>query len=77
MRTDLNFDNSGEENDQTGQNWGYCVGHYNGAQNNNTYKVHSITDVYTVLGSDAQPKGHDGSSSGATASASALILGGL
>lgn len=77
MRTDLNFDNSGEENYQTGQNWGYCVGHYNGLQNNNTYKVHSITDVYTVLGSDAQPKGHAGASSGATASASALILGGL
>ena len=77
IRTDLNFDNSGEENYQTGQNWGYCIGHYNGAQNNNTYKVHSITDVYTVLGSDAQPKGHDGASSGACASASALIVGGL
>lgn len=77
MRTDLNFDNSGEENYQIGQNWGYCVGHYNGLQNNNTYKVHSITDVYTVLGSDTQPKGHDGASSGATASASSLILGGF
>ena len=77
IRTDLNFDNSGEENYQTGQNWGYCVGHYNGLQNNNTYKVHSITDAYTVLGSDTQPKGHAGASSGACASASALILGGL
>jgi len=27
IRTDLNFDNSGEENYQTGQDWGYCVGH--------------------------------------------------
>lgn len=77
IRTDLNFDNSGEENYQTGQDWGYCLGHYNGAQNNNTYKVHSLTDVYTVMGSDTQPKGHDGASSGACSSASAMILGGL
>ena len=77
IRTDLNFDNSGEENYQIGQDWGYCVGHYNGAQNNNTYKVHSLTDVYTVLGSTSQPKGHDGASSGATAPASLMILGGL
>lgn len=77
IRTDLNFDNSGEENYQTGQDWGYCLGHYNGVQNNNTYKVNSLTDVYTVLGSDAQPKGHDGASSAATASGSSMILGGL
>ena len=77
MRTDLNFDNSGEENYQTGQNWGYCVGHYNGVQNNNTYKVHFLTDVYTVMGADTQPKGHDGASSAACASASSLIVGGL
>ena len=76
IRTDLNFDYSGEENFETGQNHGYCVGHYNGVQNNNTYKVNSLTDVYTLLGSDAQPKGHDGASSGANASASALTLGG-
>jgi hypothetical protein len=76
VRTDLNFDNSGEENYQTGQNWGYCLGHYNGVQNNNTYKIDSLTDSYTVLGSDAQPKGHDGASSGACASGSSLILGG-
>jgi hypothetical protein len=75
IRTDLNFDNSGEENYQTGQDWGYCVGHYNGAQNNNTYKVHSVTDVYTVLGADSQPKGHDGMSSAAMASGSSMILG--
>ena len=77
IRTDLNFDNSGEENYQTGQDWGYCVGHYNGVQNNNTYKVNSITDAYTVMGSDTQPKGHDGASSGACASASSMLLGGL
>jgi hypothetical protein len=77
IRTDLNFDYSGEENYEIGQDWGYCVGHYNGAQNNNTYKVNSLTDAYTVLGSDSQPKGHAGASSGATASASSMILGGL
>lgn len=77
IRTDLNFDNSGEENYEIGQDWGYCIGHYNGVQNNNTYKVNSLTDAYTVMGSDTQPKGHDGASSGATASASSLILGGL
>ena len=76
IRTDLNFDNSGEENYETGQDWGYCVGHYNGAQNNNTYKVHSITDVYTVMGAETQPKGHDGASSAAMSSASSMILGG-
>jgi hypothetical protein len=77
LRTDLNFDYSGEENYQTGQNWGYCLGHYNGVQNNNTYRVNFLTDAYSLLGSDAQPKGHDGASSGACSSASALILGGL
>ena len=77
IRTDLVFDNSGEENYQTGQNWGYCIGHYNGAQNNITYKVHSLTDAYTLLGSDSQPKGHAGASSAAMGSASAMILGGL
>ena len=77
IRTDLTFDYSGEENYETGQNWGYCLGHYNGAQNNNTYKVNSLTDAYTLLGSDSQPKGHAGASSGANASASAFMLGGL
>jgi hypothetical protein len=70
IRTDLSFNNSGEENYETGQNWGYCLGEYNGAQNNNTYKVTHGTDTYTVLGSTAQPKGHDGMSSAAMASAS-------
>jgi len=77
IRTDLNFNNSGEENYENGQNWGYCLGEYNGAQNNNTYKVTHGTDVYTVLGSDSQPKGHDGMSSAAMCTASANIIGGL
>ena len=77
IRIDLNFDNSGEENYQMGQNWGYCVGHYNGVQNNNTYKVNYLTDAYTVMGAGAQPKGHDGMSSASTAPASAAVLGTL
>jgi hypothetical protein len=77
IRTDLNFNNAGEENYETGQNWGYCLGEYNGAQNNNTYKVTHGTDTYTVLGSGAQPKGHDGMSSAATATASVTFAGSL
>ena len=76
IRTDLTFENAGEENYEMGQNWGYCLGHYNGAQNNNTYKVNYLTDAYTSLGTDTQPKGHAGASSGATAPASAYVLGG-
>lgn len=77
IRTDLSFNNAGEENYQTGQNWGYCLGEYNGAQNNNTYKVTHGTDTYTVLGSASQPKGHDGISSAAMASGSSMFLGGI
>ena len=77
IRTDLNFNNAGEENYQNGQNWGYCLGEYNGAQNNNTYKITHGTDVYTVLGSASQPKGHDGMSSAAMSTASSYLLGGL
>ncbi len=76
IRTDLNFDYSGEENFETGQMWGYCLGHYNGAQNNNSYKVVHATDAYTSMGADTQPKGHGGMSSAATASASASMIGG-
>ena len=77
IRTDLTFENAGEENYEMGQNWGYCIGLYNGAQVNNTYKVNYLTDVYTSLGSDTQPKGHAGASSGSTAPASAYVLGGI
>ena len=68
--------NAGEENYQTGQEHGYCIGHYNGVQNNNTYKVVHATDTFTTLGSTALPKGHDGISSASCASASLYILGG-
>jgi|LakMenE01Jun11ns_1017448.scaffolds.fasta_scaffold9903755_2 hypothetical protein len=77
IRTDLNFNNAGEENYETGQNWGYCLGEYNGAQNNNSYKVTHGTDTYTTLGSTTQPKGHDGMSSAAMASAAFTMVGAL
>lgn len=69
-------DVAGEENFEVGQNWGYCLGNYNGTQNNNSYKVNYITDAVTVGGSDMQPKGHDGMSSGCCGSASSMIVGG-
>lgn len=68
----------GEENLEMGQDWGYQIGGYNGSsQNNISWKLNYITDVFTLGGSDMQPKGHDGASSGATASASSQILGGI
>ena len=69
-------DSSGEENYQTGQNWGYCLGQYNGVQNNNTHKITFATDACAAMGAATQPQGHGGMSSGACASASAMILGG-
>lgn len=70
-------DSSGEENFQVGQNWGYCLGQYNGVQNNLTYKQNYFTDSITAMGSDTQPKGHDGASSAGSGTASAYLLGGL
>lgn len=65
-------DNSGEENFEDGADKGYCLGHYNGAQNNNTYKFGYNSDTYTQLGATAQPKGHAGMSSASEHSASSL-----
>ncbi len=68
---------NGEENWEMGQNWGYQIGAYNGAaQNNEATKVTYPSDTCVAMGSDTMPKGHDGCSSGATASASNYILGG-
>jgi len=58
-----------EENLQQGANKGYCLGHYNGSQNNNTYKFNYNSDSSTNLGSTAEPKGQAGMSSAAPASA--------
>jgi hypothetical protein len=69
---------AGEENWQTGQDWGYSIGCYNGIiQNNNSTKVSYLTDTCVAMGADTQPKGHAGMSSGCCASASAYRLGGL
>lgn len=64
----------GEENMQMGQEWGYCLGQYNGVQNNYTFKVVYGTDVMSVLGSSSQPKGHAGTSSGLCSSAAASVV---
>jgi hypothetical protein len=78
LNTGLNMPEScTEENFQSGQNWGYSIGNYNGVQNNNTHKITHATDSIVTMGSDTQPKGHAGMSSAATASASAIILGGF
>lgn len=67
---------NGEENFQIGQNWGYMLGAYDGsAQNNDAGKLNYLTDVWTALGSDTEPKGHDGASSGACATGSAVFVG--
>ena len=64
----------GEENMEMGQNWGYCLGQYNGQQNNYTFKVNYSTDAMTVLGTDSQPKGHAGLSSATCSSAAASVV---
>lgn len=67
---------NGEENFQIGQNAGYMLAAYDGAgQNNDAGRMNYLTDVWTALGSDAQPKGHDGASSGCCASGSAAFVG--
>jgi len=64
-------DNAGEENYQMGGNKGYCFGHYNGGQNNNSYKVNYNSDTATSSGV-GQPQGHGGMSSAGCATASSL-----
>jgi len=67
---------NGEENWQVGQNWGYMLGAYDGsAQNNDAGRLNYLTDVYTALGSTAEPKGHDGASSGCCSTGSAMLVG--
>ncbi len=68
----LDFGRTGEENYQMGMRKGYMLGNYNGAQNNNTYKVNYNTDQYNNLGGTTEPKGHGGMSSAHCASASSV-----
>jgi len=63
----------GEENMQMGQEWGYCLGQYNGSQNNYTFKVMYNTDVMTVMTYLTEPKGHVGMSSALCSSAAATV----
>ena len=65
----------GEANNQTGQDNGYIMGHYDGQQNNHTIRQSYLTDTEVTLGAAAQPKGHYGQSSGACSSAAATITG--
>lgn len=71
----IDFGRMGEENFQMGMRKGYCLGNYNGAQNNQTFKVNYINDGATYLGATAEPKGHGGMSSAHCASASAVTSG--
>lgn len=67
----------GEENCQVGQDWGYTLGSYNGAgQTNNSTKTSYLTDSCVALGSNGQPKGHGGMSSGSCGTGSVTLLGG-
>ena len=60
-----NVDNSGEENFQQGSFKGYCLGHYDGAQNNSSYKMSYTSDTFSMGSNTMEPKGHDGMSSAA------------
>jgi hypothetical protein len=65
--------NVGEENLEMGQSWGYMLGNYNGNQNNMTWKFTYSNNAVTALGTNSQPKGHNGQSSGFCASAAASV----
>jgi len=54
---------SGEENMTVGQDWGYCLGFYNGAHVNTTYKFIYQTRTGQTMGSTTEPKGNGGNSS--------------
>ena len=57
--------NCGEENLTVGQDWQYCLGEYNGAQNNGSWKFFYATETGFSGASTMEPKGKGGSSSGA------------
>ena len=62
----------GEENFEMGMRKGYCLGNYNGSQNNNTFKVNYMTDSYNNLGGSSPPTGHAGMSSAHCSSSSSI-----
>jgi hypothetical protein len=55
--------NCGEENFTLGQDWGYMIGNYDGAQNNGTWQQYYHTDTRTDH-SGLQPSANAGQSSG-------------
>lgn len=68
----INFGQMGEENFEMGMRKGYCLGNYNGSQNNNSFKVNYATDGVTNLGANTQPDGHSGMSSAHCSSSSRI-----
>lgn len=58
---------SGEENHIIGQDWGYCLGFYNGGHVNTSYKFVYSTKVGYLGGTSMEPKGKSGNSSGTVA----------
>jgi hypothetical protein len=58
------FGNMGEENFVHGQEKGYCIGTYDGAQNNRAFVLTYATNSGFETGSTTQPKGKGGCSSG-------------
>lgn len=56
--------NCGEENYTSGQDHAYCLGEYNGLQNNNSFRWNFYTETGPVGSASMQPKGKGGSSSG-------------
>ena len=71
--TSWNVENSGEENYQMGSFKGYCLGHYNGAQNNNSYKMSYTSDTWSQGGNNMEPGGHAGMSSAGCGSAANFV----
>ena len=65
LSTTFSVDDAGEENYQMGANKFYCLGHFNGAQNNNSYKVQYSNDTVGAGTANMSPKGHAGMSSAA------------
>ena len=56
--------NCGEENFACGQDWGYMIGNYDGAQNNGSFKWYYYTETGVNGGTTMEPKGKAGASSG-------------
>ena len=54
---------SGEENSFTGQDWGYCIGWYQGGHVNTAFKFVYATEVGTGTTSSLEAKGKSGNSS--------------